>query len=181
MPTVIVEHGLHVKEISCDGAVLELLNLVIDELPEVLEVEERCQKLLHLRSRREEPAASTTTHRPIPHVPIHVCTTNNKFIMHLFSVCVHKQQMSRVRHSISYILYVHTVYLIYVVCWTYTSSSNTTSLSPCTKIYVHHNVCTRHRHETVHRCRTRNFFTLPKVLFLTYTIGVRIHYNNQLL
>ena len=110
MPTVIVEHGLHVKEIPCARAVLELLNLVVDELPEVLEVEERCQKLLHLRSRREEPAASTTTHRPIPHVPIHMCTTNNTFIMHLFSVCVHKQQMSRVRHSI----YLHTTMCMYV-------------------------------------------------------------------
>ena len=60
MPTIIIEHGLHVKEISCDGSILELIYLGVDELSEVLEVEERCQELLHLQPGREEPAPFTT-------------------------------------------------------------------------------------------------------------------------
>ena len=60
MPTIIIEHGLHVEEISCDGSILELVYLGVDELSEVLEVEERCQELLHLQPGREEPAPFTT-------------------------------------------------------------------------------------------------------------------------
>ena len=60
MPTIIIEHGLHVEEIPCDGSILELIYLGVDELSEVLEVEERCQELLHLQPGREEPAPFTT-------------------------------------------------------------------------------------------------------------------------
>ena len=74
--TIVIEHGLHVKDVSGDGAVFELLYLVVDELAEVLEVEEGGQELLHLRPGCEEPAASTTRNLyPLTHNMPHLLHT----------------------------------------------------------------------------------------------------------
>ena len=82
--TFFIEHDLPVEEVSGIRLVLELVNLVVDELSEVLELQQRLQKLFHLWPRSEEPARhSSSTHT------ITLCIyTVYMYIKHILSTVV---------------------------------------------------------------------------------------------